>query len=111
MLFRSFDTAEDMKRILVGNMIILADLMNGVALDRFGIMETMRLAQKLPVMDGCILRTAANIQLDEESILLYEVVRPQGLQRRAGSASQSPGNHRRMLLGGHRNPRRTPGHL
>ena len=70
-----FDTAEDMKRILVGNMIILVDLMNGVALDRFGIMETMRLAQKLPVMDGCILRTAANIQLDEESILLYEVVR------------------------------------
>lgn len=70
-----FDTAEDMKRILVGNMIILADLMNGVALDRFGIMETMRLVQKLPVMDGCILRTAANIQLDEESILLYEVVR------------------------------------
>lgn len=70
-----FDTAEDMKRILVGNMITLADLMNGVALDRFGIMETMRLAQEVPVTDGSILRTAANIQLDEESILLYEVVR------------------------------------
>ncbi len=70
-----FDTAENMKRILVGNMIVLADLMNGAAFGRFGIMETMRPAQELPVTDGCILRTAANIQLDEESILLYEVVR------------------------------------
>ena len=29
----------------------------------------------VPITDGCIIRTAANIQLDEESILLYEVVR------------------------------------
>ena len=71
----AFDTAEDIKRILVGNMISLASLMNGVACERFGIMETMRPAQELPITDGCILRTAANIQLDEESILLYEVVR------------------------------------
>lgn len=70
-----FDTAEDIKRVLVGNMIVLAGLMNQAAFDRFGIMETMRLAQELPVTDGCILRTAANVQLDEESILLYEVVR------------------------------------
>ena len=71
----AFDTAEDIKRILVGNMISLASLMNGVACERFGIMETMRPAQEFPITDGCILRTAANIQLDEESILLYEVVR------------------------------------
>lgn len=71
----AFDTAEDIKRILVGNMISLADLMNGVACERFGIMETMRPTQELPITDGCIVRTAANIQLDEESILLYEVVR------------------------------------
>lgn len=70
-----FDTAEDIKRILAGNMIALASLMNGVDLKRFGIMETMRLSQEYPVTDGCIMRTALNIQLDEESILLYEVVR------------------------------------
>lgn len=70
-----FDTAEDIKRILVGNMISLAGLMNGVACERFGIMETMRPLQELPITDGCIIRTAANVQLDEESILLYEVVR------------------------------------
>ena len=96
-----FDTAEDMKRILVGNMIILADLMNGVALDRFGIMETMRLAQKLPVMDGCILRTAANIQLDEESILLYEVVRstPHSMRKLADKVTRyyTLANHPRYL--------------
>lgn len=70
-----FDTAEDIKRILVGNMIVLANLMNGVSCERFGIMETMRPIQELPITDGCIIRTAANIRLDEESILLYEVVR------------------------------------
>lgn len=32
-------------------------------------------AQELLITDGCIIRTAANLQLDEESILLYEVVR------------------------------------
>ena len=71
----AFDTAEDIKRILVGNMIALSGLMNGVASERFGIMETMRPVQELPITDGCIIRAAANIQLDEESILLYEVVR------------------------------------
>lgn len=71
----AFDTAEDIKRILVGNMIVLAALMNGVACERFGIMETMRPVQELSITDGCIIRTAVNIQLDEESILLYEVVR------------------------------------
>ena len=71
----AFDTAEDIKRILVGNMIALSGLMNGVACERFGIMETMRPVQELPITDGCIVRTAVNIQLDEESILLYEVVR------------------------------------
>lgn len=32
-------------------------------------------AQELPITDGCIIQTAANVQLDEKSILLYEVVR------------------------------------
>lgn len=86
----AFDTAEDIKRILVGNMISLASLMNGVACERFGIMETMRPAQEFPITDGCILRTAANIQLDEESILLYEVVRstPHAMRKLADKVSR-----------------------
>ena len=86
----AFDTAEDIKRILVGNMISLAGLMNGVACERFGIMETMRPAQELPITDGCIIRTAVNIQLDEESILLYEVVRstPHAMRKLADKVSR-----------------------
>ena len=86
----AFDTAEDIKRILVGNMISLSSLMNGVACERFGIMETMRPAQELPITDGCILRTAANIQLDKESILLYEVVRstPHAMRKLADKVSR-----------------------
>ena len=72
---KQFDTAEDIKRILAGNMIVLGNLLNGVASQRYGIMETMRPIQELPITDGCIIRTAANIQLDEDSLLLYEVVR------------------------------------
>ncbi len=80
-----FDTSEDIKRILVGNMISLATLMNGVSCERFGIMETMRPLQELQITDGCILRTAVNIQLDAESLLLYEVVRstPHAMQKLA----------------------------
>lgn len=86
----AFDTAEDIKRILVGNMISVADLMNGVACERFGIMEIMRPTQELPITDGCIVRTAANIQLDEESILLYEVVRstPHAMRKLADKVSR-----------------------
>lgn len=85
-----FDTAEDIKRILVGNMIVLANLMNGAECDRFGIMETMRPVQELPITDGCIIRTAANVQLDEESILLYEVVRstPHAMRKLANKVNR-----------------------
>ena len=53
-------------------------------------METMRPSQELPITDGCIIRTAANIQLDEESILLYEVVRstPHAMRRLADKLSR-----------------------
>lgn len=86
----AFDKAEDIKRILVGNMISLAVLMNGVSCDRFGIMETMRPALEIPITDGCIIRTAANIQLDKESILLYEVVRstPHAMRKLADKVSR-----------------------
>lgn len=85
-----FDSVEDIKRILVGNMIVLANLMNGAECDRFGIMETMRPVQELPITDGCIIRTAANIQLDDESILLYEVVRstPHGMRKLANKVNR-----------------------
>ncbi len=85
-----FDVSEDIKRILVGNMIVLGSLMNGAACERFGIMETMRPNQELPITDGCILRTAANIQIDEESLLLYEVVRstPRGMRKLADKVNR-----------------------
>jgi hypothetical protein len=73
--FGRYDTAEDIKRILVGNMIVLGLLMNGANLRRFGIMETMRVDQALPITNKCIIRTASNVQLGDESHLLYEVVR------------------------------------
>ncbi len=69
------DSPEDIKRILAGNMIVLGNLMNGASCKRFGIMETMRPSQTLEITDGCIIRTAANMLLDDESLLLYEVVR------------------------------------
>jgi hypothetical protein len=70
-----YNTAEDMKRILVGNMIVLGLLMNQASIERFGILETMRPVSDTPITDGCILRTVANVQIDEDSLLLYEVVR------------------------------------
>lgn len=76
---RSFERTRTSALVGMGsnrtNMIVLANLMNGAECDRFGIMETMRPVQELPITDGCIIRTATNIQLDDESILLYEVVR------------------------------------
>ncbi len=80
-----YDTAEDIKRVLVGNMIVLANLMNGAKMERFGIMETMRPSLELPITDGSIIRTAANVKLDEESLLLYEAVRstPHSMRRLA----------------------------
>ncbi|WP_373219032.1 hypothetical protein [Ruminococcus sp. 5_1_39BFAA] len=79
------ETVENVKRILVGNMIILGLLMNNAHMERFGIMETMRPVQEAPITNGCIIRTAANVQIDEDSVLLYEVVRstPHALRKLA----------------------------
>lgn len=69
------DTPCDVKRILVGNQIILNLLMSNTQMQRFGIMETMR-ASNLELAGGsCMIRTAANVRIDEESVLAYEVVR------------------------------------
>lgn len=69
------DTPCDVKRILVGNQIILNLLMSNTQMQRFGIMETMRASDLEQAGVSCMLRTAANVQIDDESVLAYEVVR------------------------------------
>lgn len=51
-------------------------LINNIKLDGFGIMETFCVENEDGlVTDGAILRTAANIKIDSDSVLAYEVVR------------------------------------
>lgn len=69
------DTACDVKRILVGNQIILNLLMSNTQMERFGIMETMRATDLEQAGSSCIIRTAANVKIDNASMLAYEVVR------------------------------------
>lgn len=69
------DTPCDVKRILVGNQIILNLLMSNTQMQRFGIMETMRASNLEQAGGNCMLRTAAYVRIDEGSILAYEVVR------------------------------------
>ena len=68
-------TACEVKRILVGNQIILNLLMANVQMERFGIMETMRATDLEKAGRNCIFRTAANVKIDDTSVLAYEVVR------------------------------------
>lgn len=71
----AFDTPQDVKRILVGNQIILGLLLSNAKMERFGIMETFRVETESGDLDGCILRTAAMARIDSESVLAFEVVR------------------------------------
>lgn len=71
----SGDTPCDVKRILVGNQIVLNLLMSNTQMQRFGIMETMRANDLEQAGEDCMIRTAANVRIDEESVLAYEVVR------------------------------------
>lgn len=71
----AIDTVTDVKRILVGNQIVIGMLMNRARIQRFGIMETFCVDNTDLAEKGCIIRTAANIKIDEDSILAYEVVR------------------------------------
>ena len=68
-----YDTAEGIKRVVVGNMIILGLLMNGVKMKRFGILETMRIKGSTDAKN-VIIRTASNVHIDDESHILYEVI-------------------------------------
>lgn len=71
-----FDSPSDIKRILCGNQIVTHMLINNIKLDGFGIMETFCVENEDGlVTDGAILRTAANIKIDNDSVLAYEVVR------------------------------------
>ena len=69
------DTACDVKRILVGNQIILNLLMSNTQMQRFGIMETMRAIDLEKAGGSCMVRTAAYVKIDNNSVLAYEVVR------------------------------------
>ena len=69
------DTACDVKRILVGNQIILNLLMSNTQMQRFGIMETMRATNLELAGSSCMIRTAATVKIDNTSVLAYEVVR------------------------------------
>ncbi len=70
------ETPSDVKRILMANQIVLHMLVNKVKLERFGIMETFLVkGEDGLVNDGSIMRTAANIRIDSNSVLAYEVVR------------------------------------
>ena len=69
------DTPCDVKRVLVGNQIVLGLLKSGAKMERFGIMETMRIVDPNHSIGDCIIRTAAIVHIDENSVLAYEVVR------------------------------------
>lgn len=68
------DDPSHIKRILVGNQIILNLLMSNTVMERFGVMETMR-----PIIEGSVennlIRTAVYVHIDEDSVLAYDVVR------------------------------------
>lgn len=65
----------DVKRILVGNQIILNLLMSNTQMQRFGVMETIRATDLEQAGKSCMIRTAANVRIDEDSVLVYEVIR------------------------------------
>jgi len=69
------DSVCDVKRVLTGNQIVIGMLMNNAKLQRFGIMETFCVENPDRIKSGCIIRTAANIKIDDGSVLAYEVVR------------------------------------
>lgn len=68
-------TPYDVKRILAGNQIVIGLLLSNAKMERFGIMETMRVCNQEQAEDGCMIRTAANIRIDHNATLAYEVVR------------------------------------
>ncbi|MFR8035384.1 MAG: hypothetical protein ACLU6W_15445 [Lachnospiraceae bacterium] len=68
-------TPADVKRVLQGNQTVLGLLVGGAESKRFGLMETIRPETGERLHHDCILRTTANVKVDEASVLAYEVVR------------------------------------
>ena len=68
-------TAEDVKRVLMGNSILISMLKSNAQLLRIGILETFRPEREERIKGDGILRTAVNVKVDEESVLAFEVVR------------------------------------
>lgn len=80
------DLPSDVKRVLCGNQIVIHMLINNIKMQRFGILETYCAKNEEGLVTDCsILRTAANIKIDANSILAYEVVRdnPEGYEKLA----------------------------
>ena len=70
------ETPSEVKRVLMANQIVLHMLVNKVKLENFGIMETFLVRDENGLVnDDAIIRTAANICIDSNSVLAYEVVR------------------------------------
>ncbi|MBE5954994.1 MAG: hypothetical protein E7253_00920 [Lachnospiraceae bacterium] len=66
------DLSSDVKRILMGNQILLEMEKAGVPMNRYGVMETFRsLEQEKPAL----VRSTVNVEVDETSILAFDVVR------------------------------------
>ncbi len=69
------DDAEDIKRVLVGNQIMLGALKNRIRMEKFGFLETVFEKSEDAYKTGAIIRTALTMRIDPENILLFEVVR------------------------------------
>ena len=65
----------DIKKVLVGNQIVLGLMINHAKIQRFGILETLRAEGEGKFTNGCILRTTAYVKVNSKVILVYEVVR------------------------------------
>lgn len=69
------DEPVEIKRVLAGNQIVLGLLLSNAKMQRFGIMETLRIKAEDGNVNSCIIRTAAVVKIDSDSVLAYEVVR------------------------------------
>lgn len=80
------DTAEDIKRLILANQIMLAYLKNGsIHMEHFGFMMSTFIQDEEVYQTAAIMRNALLIHVNSENILAYEVVRrnPESLSKLA----------------------------
>lgn len=65
----------DVKRVLMGNQFILGLLMSNAMMERFGIMETLRVLDEDLQETKCLIRTAAYVRIGKDFVLAVEVAR------------------------------------